>query len=167
MQRSGTLKVTTPSPREVRMTRDFDAPKRLVWDCYTKPELIRKWMGGPPGWDLIECTSDTRVGGTWRRFMRGPNGEEMGFGGTFKEVVPFDRIVTSEKFDQPWYEGEAESTLELSEANGRTTLTLTVRYASQEVRDAVIRTGMASGVEAGFDVMAGVLAELTGNGARP
>jgi uncharacterized protein YndB with AHSA1/START domain len=167
MKPSGTLKVTTPSPRELRMTREFDAPRRLVWDCYTKPELIRRWMGGPFGWDLIECTSDTRVGGTWRRFMRGPNGEEMGFGGTFTEVVPHERLVTTEKYDQPWYEGDAECTLELSESGGKTTLTLTVRYASQEVRDAVMRTGASGGVEAGFDFMAAVLAELTGNAAKP
>jgi uncharacterized protein YndB with AHSA1/START domain len=161
MNGTGTLKVTLPSPREVRMTREFDAPARLVWDCYTRPELIKQWSGGPPGWDLVECTSDTRVGGAWRRMMKGPNGEEMGFGGTYKEVVLHQRIVSTEKFDQPWYEGEAESVLELVEQDGRTTMTITVCYASQDVRDAVIRTGMSSGMEAGLDAMAAFLAALS------
>src|SRR5262249_24829353 len=121
---NSTVKVTTPSPREVRLTRVFDAPRRLVWDCYTKPELIRRWGGGPPGWELSHCECDLRVGGAWRWVTRGPKGEEMGFGGVYKEVDPPARLVSTEKFDRPWYEGDAESTLELSESNGKTTLTV-------------------------------------------
>ena len=156
----GTVKVTTPSPREVRLTRVFDAPKRLVWDCYTKPELIRRWGGGPPGWELTVCDNDLKVGGAWRRVMKGPNGEEMGFGGVFKEIVPGERIVTTEKFDQSWYEGDAESMLELVESDGKTTLTITVKYASQEVRDAVLKSPMAMGMEMGFNALAQLLATL-------
>jgi uncharacterized protein YndB with AHSA1/START domain len=160
MKPSGTLKVTLPSPREVRMEREFNAPRRLVWDCYTKPELIRRWGGGPPGWELTVCEMDTRVGGAWRRVMKGPNGEEMGFGGVIQEVVLHERIVSTEKFDQPWYEGDAVSTIELTESGGKTTLVMTVRYASQEIRDAVIKTGMSGGVEAGFDALAALVQSL-------
>jgi uncharacterized protein YndB with AHSA1/START domain len=160
MQKSGALKVTTPSPREVRMTREFNAPRRLVWDCYTKPELIMRWAGGPPGWSMSHCEVDLRVGGKWRWVTTGPNGEEMGFGGVYKEVDPPSRLVSTEQFDQPWYDGDAENVLELTEANGKTTLTVTVRYASQEIRDMVLKTPMAVGMEFGFSSLEQLLATL-------
>jgi uncharacterized protein YndB with AHSA1/START domain len=146
----GTVQVTTPSPREVRLTRVFDAPKRLVWDCYTKPELIKKWAGGPPGWSLTHCEVDLRVGGAWRWVTSGPNGEQMAFGGVYKVVEPPTRLVSTEKFDQPWYAGDADNEMLLEEKDGKTTLTVTVKYASQDVRDAVLKTPMAIGMEFGF-----------------
>ncbi len=147
-----TLKITTPSDREIAMTREFNAPRQLVWDAHTKPELIRKWLLGPPGWSMPVCKIDLRVGGSYRYEWRNDkDGTTMAMGGTYKEVKPIERIVQTEKFDDPWYEGEATGTMVLKEQGGKTILTTTVRYASQAVRDSVIKSGMTTGVEQSFD----------------
>ena len=147
-----TLTITTPSDREIAMTREFNAPRQLVWDAHTKPELIRKWLLGPPGWSMPVCNIDLRVGGSYRYEWRNDkDGTTMAMGGTYKEVRPIERIVSTEKFDDPWYEGEATGTMVLKEQGGKTILTTTVRYASQAVRDAVIKSGMTTGVEQSFD----------------
>jgi uncharacterized protein YndB with AHSA1/START domain len=155
-----TLHVTTPSDREVMISRDFDAPRALVFDAYTRPELLKRWAGGPPGWTMIECQVDLRVGGAWRWVLEGPDGQRMGLGGVYLDVLPPERLVSTEVFDDPWYEGEATSMLVFTERAGRTTLTMTVRYASRAVRDAVLQTPMAQGVGAGFDRLAELLATL-------
>jgi uncharacterized protein YndB with AHSA1/START domain len=160
MKITGSLKVTTPSDREIAMTRVFDAPRSLVWAAYTKPELLKRWAGGPPGWNLVVCEVDLRVGGSWRWVIHGPGGQKMGLGGVYREIVEPERMVFSEKFDEPWYEGDAESKIELVERDGKTTLTMTVRYASQTIRDAVLKTPAAQGVGAGFDRMAELLSTL-------
>jgi len=147
-----TLKVTTPSDREIALTREFNAPRQLVWDAHTKPELVKKWLLGPPGWSMPVCKIDLRVGGTYRfEWRNDADGTTMAMGGTYKEVKPIERIVQTEKFDDPWYEGEAVSTFTLKEQGSKTILTTTVRYASQAVRDSVIKSGMTSGVEQSFD----------------
>lgn len=158
-----TLKVTTPSDREIMISRDFDAPRALVFDAYTKPELLKRWAGGPPGWNLVVCEVDLRVGGPWRWVLEGPDGQRMGLGGVYLDVVPPERLVSTEAYDDPWYEGEATSMLVFTERAAKTTLTMTVRYASRQVRDAVLRTPMAQGVGAGFERLAELLAAL---GAR-
>jgi uncharacterized protein YndB with AHSA1/START domain len=158
---TGSLEVTTPSDREIAMRRTFAAPARLVWAAYTKPELLKRWAGGPPGFELVECEVDLCVGGKWRWVIHGPNGLKMGLGGTYLEIVPNRRMVSSEKFDEAWYEGDAESRIELVEEGDTTTLTMTVRYASREVRDAVLKTPMAQGVGAGYDRLAALLPEIT------
>ena len=155
---TGTLKVTTPTEREIAMTRVFDAPRNLVFEAYTKPELVKRWLGVHAGWSWAVCEIDLRVGGAYRFVWRGPDGAEMGMGGVYREVVAPERIVATEKFDQSWYPGEAVSTVALVEQNGRTTLTLTVRYESREARDAVLKSPMESGVAAGFDKLAELLA---------
>ena len=167
-KKSGTLSITTPGDREIVMTRVFDAPRQLVFDAHTKPELLRRWFAGPPGWELVTCTIDLRVGGSYRYVWRGPDGAEMGMGGVYREIVPPERIVTSETFDQPWYPGEAQGTLVLREERGKTTLTTTVRYASREARDMVLKSGMEQGVSAGYDRLAEFLATnlTTGGTAR-
>ncbi len=97
-----TLKVTTPSVREIAMTREFNAPRQLVWDAHTKPELVWKWLLGPPGWSMPVCTIDLRVGGSYRYEWRNDSdGTTMAMGGTYKEVKPIERIVSTEKFDDP------------------------------------------------------------------
>jgi uncharacterized protein YndB with AHSA1/START domain len=154
-----TLQVTTPSDREIVMTRVFDAPRRLVFDAWTKPELIRRWLGVRAGWSMVVCEVDLRVGGTYRYVWRGPDGD-MGMGGVYREVVRPERLVCTEKFDQPWYEGEAIDTLVMVEHGGRTTVTTTVLYASRAVRDAVIESGMASGVAESYDTLAELLPSL-------
>ena len=160
MTEIGTLQVTMPSEREIAMTRVFDAPRRLVFDAYTKPELLKRWAGGPPGWNLAVCEVDLRVGGAWRWVIEGPDGQRMGLGGVYLDVVPPERLVSSEAYDEPWYEGEATSMIVLVERDGKTTLTTTVRYASKAVRDGVLKTGMSQGFAAGLDRMAELLASL-------
>jgi len=146
------LKITTPSDREIAMTREFNAPRQLVWDAHTKPELVRQWLLGPPGWSMPVCKIDLRVGGSYRYEWRNDkDGTTMAMGGTYKEVKPIERIVQTEKFDDPWYEGEATGTMVLKEQGSKTILTTTVRYASQAVRDSVIKSGMTTGVEQSFD----------------
>jgi uncharacterized protein YndB with AHSA1/START domain len=164
MRDSGTLKVTTPSDREIAMTRVFDAPRRLVFDAYTKPELLKRWLGVFGGWTLPVCEVDLRVGGSYRYVWRGPEGQDMGMRGVFREIAVPERIVSTETFDEAWYEGEAVGTVTFAEQGGRTTLTITMRYASKAVRDAVLETPMSEGVGASFDNLADVLA-LQGRGA--
>src|SRR5207245_3750125 len=120
MQDTGKLKVTAQSEREIVMTRDFDAPRRLVFDALTKPELLKRWLGVFGGWELAVCEIDLRVGGAYRYVWRGPDGAEMGMRGVYREIVRDERIVCTEVFDQPWYEGEAIDTLTFVEQDGKT-----------------------------------------------
>lgn len=158
MKNAGALKVTTPSDREIAMTRAFDAPRKLVFDAWTKPELIKRWLGVFGGWSMDVCEVNLKVGGSYRFVWRGPDGTKMGMGGVYREVVPGERLVASEKFDDPWYEGEAVGTTVFVEQGGKTTVTTTVRYASREVRDAVLKSPMESGVAKSYDTLADLLA---------
>ena len=160
MMNPGSLKITTPSDREIAMTRVFDAPRRLVYDAYTKPELLKRWLGVHNGWVLAVCEIDLKVGGAYRYVWRGPDGMEMGMRGVYQELIPSERVVATEKFDQPWYEGEAVGTVTFDEQDGKTTLTMTIRYASKDVRDAVLASPMEQGVAAGFDKLAELLPTL-------
>jgi uncharacterized protein YndB with AHSA1/START domain len=154
----GRLQVTTPSEREIAMTRVFDAPRSLVFDAWTRPELLKRWLGVRGGWTIAVCEIDLKVGGAYRFVWRGPTGAEMGMGGVYREIVRPDRLVATEKFDEPWYEGEALDTTTFVERGGKTTATTTVLYASREVRDAVLKTPMLTGVAESYDKMADVLA---------
>jgi uncharacterized protein YndB with AHSA1/START domain len=157
---NGSLKVTTPSDREIVMTRVFDAPRRLVYEAYTKPELLKRWLGVHNGWTLAVCEIDLKVGGTYRYVWRGPDGMEMGMRGVYQELIPSERVVATEKFDQPWYEGEAVGTVTFDEQDGKTTLTMTILYASKDIRDAVLQSPMEQGVGAGFDKLAELLPSM-------
>ena len=155
---SSTLKVSTPTDREILMTRVFDAPRELVFEALTKPALLKRWFVGPPGWTLAVCEIDLRVGGAYRYVWKGERGE-MGMGGIFKEITAPERIVASEAFDQGWYPGNnAVVTQTLSEQGGRTTLNLRVMYESKDARDAVLRSPMESGVAGQYDRLAEFLA---------
>ena len=123
MRNSETFKITTRGDRELVMTREFDAPRHLVFDAFTKPELVRRWLLGPDGWSMPVCEIDLRVGGSYRYVWRHASGNEMGMGGVFREIVPPERIVSTEKFDHAWYPGEAVGTIVLTEHAGKTTLT--------------------------------------------
>lgn len=158
----GALEITTPSDREIRLTRIFDAPRRLVFDAYTKPELLTRWMGVMPGWTFAVCEIDLRVGGIFRFVWRGPDGMEMGMRGTYLEVIPPRRIVATESFDEKWYEGECVESVTFEENGGRTTLTMLLRYDNQAVRDGVLQSGATGGMEAGFDNLAALLPTLQG-----
>jgi uncharacterized protein YndB with AHSA1/START domain len=155
-----TLQVTTPSERESAMSRTFDAPRALVFEAWTRPELLTQWLGSMPGWTWAVCEVDLRVGGKYRYLWRGPDGAELGMGGEFKEIVPGQRIVATEKYDQAWYPGGAVSTVTLAEQGGKTTLTLTVKYDTKDARDAVLQSPMKSGVESGFNLLEQLLAKL-------
>ncbi len=155
MKNTGTLKVSLPTEREVVMTRVFDAPRRLVFDALTKPELLKRWFG-PRGWSLVVCEADLKVGGAWRWVLRGPDGRDMGMRGVYQEITPPEWLVSTESFDD--YPGESLNTLILSEEDGKTTFTITVRYASQEIRDAVIKSGMEHGAAECYDKLAEMLA---------
>ncbi len=155
----GTLKLTTPSDREIAMTRVFDAPRTLVYDAHTNPDLVRQWLLGPPGWSMPVCEMDVRVGGTYRwEWRKDKDGTTMGMGGVYREVMAPERLVTTERFDEAWYPGESLNTLVLVETGGRTTLTQTMRYESREARDAVIKSGMEKGVTASYDRLDELLA---------
>ena len=152
------LQVTTPSERGIAMTRVFDAPRSLVFDAWTKPALLKCWLGVRGGWTFVVCEVDLKVGGTYRFVWRGPDGTEMGMGGVYREIVRPERLVATEKFDEAWYEGEALDTTVFVERDGKTTATTTVLYASREVRDAVLKSPMERGVAESYDKLAEVLA---------
>jgi uncharacterized protein YndB with AHSA1/START domain len=158
MKNTGTLKVTTRGDREIVMTRVFDAPRHLVWDAHTKPELVKRWLTGPPGWTFAVCEMDLRVGGKYRWVWKGPDGTEMGMGGVYREIVPPERLVNTQLFDQDWTGGEAIGTLDFTERDGKTTITNTILYSSRAARDAVLKTPMEQGMGAGYDRLEELLA---------
>jgi uncharacterized protein YndB with AHSA1/START domain len=158
---SQSLKVTTPSDREIVMTRVFAAPRRLLFDAWTKPELVRRWLLGPPGWTMPVCEIDLRVGGRYRYVWRQEGGgTEMGMGGVYREVVAPERLVATELFDEDWTGGETLSTLGITERENRSTMTNTVLYSSREARDAALATGMTEGVAVSFDRLEALLGSM-------
>ncbi|MFY9582880.1 MAG: SRPBCC family protein [Candidatus Acidiferrales bacterium] len=157
MKNTGTLQVTTPTEREIVMTRVFDAPPRLVFDAFTKPELLKRWFG-PRGWSMPVCEVNLKVGGTWRFVVRGPDGTEMGMRGVYREIVPPERLVFTETFDD--FPGESLGTTVLVQDRGRTTMTATLLYSSQEIRDAMIKSGMEHGAAESYDRLAELFASI-------
>ena len=155
MRNTGTLKVEVPSDREIVLTRVFDAPRHLVFQAMTTPELLKRWFG-PRGWSLAVCEVDLRVGGGFRFVLQGPDGMQMGMRGIYREIDAPDRTVHAEMFDD--YPGESIVTTVLAEEGGRTMLTATIAYASKEVRDAVIQSGMEHGAAETYDRLAELLA---------
>ena len=152
------LQLSPRGDRELVMTRIFDAPRAMVFDAFTKPELVRQWLLGPPGWSMPVCEIDLRVGGRYRYVWRHENGNEMGMGGEFREIVVPERIVSTERFDRSWYPGEAVGTIELAEKAGKTTLTQIVRYDSPQALEAVLKSRMESGVVASYNRLEELLA---------
>jgi uncharacterized protein YndB with AHSA1/START domain len=148
---SAALMVTTPTEREIVMTRVFDAPRRLVFEAMTQPEHLVRWFG-PHGWMLAVCEIDFRPGGAWRFVLRGPEGAEMGMRGVYQEITAPARFVSTESFDA--YPGESLNTLTFSEQDAKTTFTISALYASSEIRDAVIRSGMEKGAGECYDRLA-------------
>jgi len=153
------LKVTTPSDREAVITRVVDAPRGMVFDAHTKPELVQRWLLGPPGWTMPVCEIDLRVGGKYRYEWRNSDGESMGMGGTFTEIVRPSRIVATQVFDQDWTGGETIVSTDIVEKNGKSTITTMVRYSSREARDAALQTGMTAGMEMGYERLDELLKE--------
>ena len=147
--RIGTTAYSTPSDREVRATRIFDAPRTLVWDAHTKPEHVSQWMLGPEGWTMPVCEIELRPGGEWHYVWRKADGSEMDMRGVFKEIRPPERLVSTESWGEDW--PETINTLAFTEKDGRTTLVATVLYPSREERDRALGTGMKEGWSISFD----------------
>jgi uncharacterized protein YndB with AHSA1/START domain len=157
-----TFKVSTPTDREIEIKRDFNAPRQLVFDAFTKPELVRRWLLGPDGWTMPVCEIDLKIGGAYRYVWRKEStGTEMGRGGVFREVVRPERLVATERFDDAWYPGEAVDTTVFDERGGITKVTLTVRYESTEARDTATRSGMEHGMIAGYNRLEQLLASFS------
>ncbi|MGA2053660.1 MAG: SRPBCC family protein [Opitutales bacterium] len=152
MKNSETFRISAHGDREIVVMRVFDAPRTLVFDAYTKPELIKKWLLGPDGWSMPVCEVDLQVGGKYRYVWKNNStGYEMVMGGIYREVVAPERIVASEIFDEAWYPGEAVDTIIFSEKQGKTTLTQTILYNSRETRDAVLKSPMEHGMKASYN----------------
>lgn len=155
----GNMQLSTPSDREIVMSRVFNAPPALVYEAFTKPELLKRWLGVRNGWEMAVCEVDLKVGGAYRWVWRGPDGSEMGMGGVYREIVRPERLVATEKFDEAWYPGEAIDTITLVEEDGKTTLTTTVLFESKEARDVALQSDMERGVAESYDVLDELLAD--------
>ena len=158
--------VTLPSDREVKVTRSFKAPRALVYRAHTEPELVRRWLLGPPGWSMPVCEMDVRVGGKYRwRWRNDQDGSEFGFSGTFREVKAPERLVHSEAYEPGTVGGsfpgnDAVVTVTFTEDGGVTTLTSLIDFGSKEARDAAMATGMTDGMEQSYQLLDKVLTEV-------
>ena len=155
---SGSAKVTLPADDQILITREFNAPKHLVYKAWTTPELVERWWSGQRG-KVTLAEIDLRVGGVWRYVMEADGGFEVGFHGEFREIVPNERIVSTEVYEG-FPEGEALNTLTLTEDQGRTTLKVLVQHSSKEHRDAHINSGMEGGMQESMDLLEEVAISL-------
>jgi uncharacterized protein YndB with AHSA1/START domain len=150
--------VTLPTDEQILITREFDAPRELVYEAYTRPELVRRWWTAGRG-EMTVCEIDLRVGGTWRYVMIADRGFEVGFHGDYRELVPNERIVSTEVYEgRP--DAEALNTLTLTERGGVTTLAILVQHASRDHRDAHVESGMEAGLQDALDLLEQVAASL-------
>lgn len=155
---SGSAKVTLPADDQILITREFNAPKHLVYKAYTTPELVRRWWAGERG-EVTSCEIDLRVGGIWRYVMIAHGEFEVAFHGEYREIVPYERIVTTEVFEgMP--DAEAVDHVTFTEEDGRTTLTMLVQHSSKEDRDAHINSGMEGGMQESMDRLEQVAVSL-------
>ncbi len=159
MTQTENLKVTTPTDREIVVTRVFNAPRNLVFDAWTNPQYLPHWMLGPDGWTMPVCEIDLRPGGSWHFVWRHSNGKEMEMRGEYREVKPPERVVSSESWGPDW--PETLNTVVFSEHAGMTTATITLLYASKEARDAALKTGMKQGMALSYDRLENYLSTLT------
>ena len=161
---SGTARVTLPTDEQILITREFDAPRHLVWEAWTTPELVKRWWNAKRG-EVTVAEIDLRVGGKWRSAMVTEDGFEVAFHGEYREIVPNERIVSTE-----FYEGVPEgvseedattlNTATFTEKDGRTTLTILVQAPSKETRDAIIESGMEAGMQDALDLLEEVAVSL-------
>jgi uncharacterized protein YndB with AHSA1/START domain len=158
---SGKAKVTLPADDQILITREFDAPARLVYRACTEPELVRRWWSGQRG-EMTVCEIDLRVGGRWRyEMVAGSTGDEVVFYGEYREIVPDERIVSTEVF-APFPDDGAVNTMTLTEHDGRTTLTTLVQHSTSQARDMHINSGMEGGMQESFDKLEQVAISLRG-----
>jgi uncharacterized protein YndB with AHSA1/START domain len=158
MTSSGTATVSLPTDEQILITREFDAPRHLVYEAFTTPELVKRWWSANRG-EVTVAEIDLRVGGTWRYVMVTDDGVEVGFHGEYREIVPNERLVSTEVFEgMP--DAEAVNTMTLAEADGRTTLTILVQHESKAHRDAHIESGMEDGLQDAMDLLEEVAVSL-------
>jgi uncharacterized protein YndB with AHSA1/START domain len=155
---SGAATVSLPTDEQILITREFEAPRHLVWQAWTTPELVRRWWHAGCG-EMTVAEIDLRVGGLWRYAMVTPEGVEVAFHGEFREIVPNERLVSTEVFEG-FPEGEAVDTLTLTEEDGRTTMTILVQHSCKEHRDAHIESGMETGLQVALDLLEQVAVSL-------
>ena len=161
---SGTAMVTLPTDEQILITRELDAPKHLVYEAYTTPELVKRWWSGHRG-EVTIAEIDLRVGGAWRYVMVAEGGFEVAFHGEYHEIVPNERIVMTEVYEAPETQAlpEADAPLNIvsfTEVDGRTTLTLLVQTTGKELRDTIINSGMEAGMQEGMDLLEQVAVSL-------
>jgi len=154
---SGTARVTLPTDEQILITREFDAPRALVFDAFTTPELVRRWWHAKRG-EMTSCEIDLRVGGKWRYVAIAKGGVEVGFHGEYREIVPNERIVSTEVYEGlpegvSEEDGGTVNTATFTEADGRTTLTILVQASSKVARDAIIESGMEDGLQDALDLL--------------
>ena len=154
----GTLQLTKPSDNEIQLKRMFAARRGRVFAAFTKPGLLKRWFFGKPGGTLAVCDVALKAGDSFRYVWRDPDGSEMGMSGVCLEIRRPERIVATEKWDQPWYPGEATGTITLTEEGGVTTLTQTLRYESRAARDMVLQTMIEHAMAFGYERLAELLA---------
>jgi len=151
--------VTTSGERAITVTRVFAAPRSLVFDRWTKPEWLARWLTGPEGWAFVVCDMDLREGGAYRWVWRGPDGTEMGMGGVFREIVRPERIVATEVWDQEWPGGKEDvATTSFTEHDGQTTVTTTISFTSPHARDGALASDMTQGMAESYERLDAVLA---------
>lgn len=150
------LLVTTPSDTEIVLVRDFEAPRNLVFDAWTKPELLKRWFGAR-GWHLVDCEVDLRVGGTWRFVSRGPGGAQMEQSGVYRQIERPEQLVYTESYDEQSGSDESVVTHAFTQRDATTRVTSTLRYASRQGRDAVLRSPMREGLSESYDRLATLL----------
>jgi uncharacterized protein YndB with AHSA1/START domain len=158
---SGSAKVTLPTDDQILITREFDAPKHLVYRAYTTPDLVKRWWNAKRG-EVTIAEIDLRVGGAWRSVMVTESGQEVGFHGEYREIVPNERIVSTEVYEGApgGDEGAVLNTVTFAGRDGRTTLTVLVQAPSKEIRDAIIESGMEAGMQDAYDLLEEVARSL-------
>ena len=155
-----TVEVATPGDSQVVVKRRFNAPLELVWRCYTEPELVKRWLLGPPGWTMPVCEIDLRPGGVYRyRWRSDAEGVEFGFTGVFREIEPEKRITHSEIPEDSPEMGESHNVIEFLPIGDMTELVMTMTYADAAVRESVLATGMTDGMGMSFDLLDTLLEE--------
>ena len=147
-------KVTLPTDEQIQITRDFDAPRHLVYKAWTTPELVKRWWNAKRG-EVTVAEIDLREGGRWRYAMVTPDGMEVAFHGVYREIVPDERLVTTEVYEMPGASDDDAPLNEVTfaEAAGRTTLTILVLCGTRELRDMIIGSGMEAGMQEGMDLL--------------
>lgn len=156
--RIGATHFSTPTDREVLISRTFDAPRTLLWEVWTDPKHVPQWMTGPEGWTMPVCEIDLRPAGSWHFVWRKANGTEMAMTGEYREVKPPERLVSTEKWGPEW--PETINTVTFIEKGGRTTVDTTILYPSKEARDAALGTGMKDGSNISYDRLTDYLRSL-------